>query len=66
MGKLRTIINILLNGDLVPEKYYVHPLSGDMTGYMELHIEDDWLLVYKVDPPLLKLYRTGRHKDIFS
>jgi mRNA interferase YafQ len=65
MEKLKKIIGILLAEEPVPPEYKDHQLLGDKSAYRELHIEDDWLLAYSVDPPLLRLYRTGRHKDIF-
>lgn len=44
-----------------------HELKGQWKGFRELHIEGDWLLVYRVDRDILELVltRAGSHDDIF-
>ncbi len=67
ISKLDYVIGILLNEDLLPEKYLDHPLSGNYTGFRECHISPDWLLVYAIDNDklILTAARTGSHSDIF-
>lgn len=64
-----TVLNILVNGESLPEKYRDHPLrnSREFKNCRELHIEPDWLLVYKYsnDNVILYLIRTGTHSDLF-
>lgn len=36
-----------------------HALSGSWTGFQECHIQNDWLLIYRVDGSSLYLTRTG-------
>lgn len=43
-----------------------HPLTGDWKDFRELHIEPDWLLIYKIDNDLLIFVRTGTHADLFE
>lgn len=45
-----------------------HPLSGNWVGHRELHIEPDWLLIYKLLPEqkLVIFIRTGTHADLFD
>ena len=45
-----------------------HPLSNNWKGYRELHIEPDWLLIYKLitDEKVVIFVRTGTHSDLFS
>ncbi len=64
---LDKVINILANGEQMPEKYQDHSLSGDFEGYRECHLKPDWLLIYKVveDALVLSLTRTGTHSDLF-
>jgi mRNA interferase YafQ len=31
-----------------------------------LHIEPDWILIYRVEGPELSLARTGTHSDVFN
>lgn len=38
---LNEVIDILAEGETLPEKYYDHPLSGNYSGYRECHILPD-------------------------
>ena len=66
MQKLKNIILLLLKGDPLPSHYRDHALKGDWKPYRELHIESDWLLVYKATDTEYTFYRTGTHSDLFS
>lgn len=63
----KTVLNILVSGDPLPEKYRDHTLSGNYIGFRECHINPNWLLIYKVDNDILTLtlIRTGTHSDLF-
>lgn len=69
LDELNTVVDILAKGETVPEKYKDHPLrkTNDYRDCRELHIEPDWLLVYKYydDELILVLLRTGSHSDLF-
>lgn len=67
LGKIKTVINALSNGEILEPKYRDHALTGDYSGFRECHIQSDWLLVYKIDGArlLLILTRTGTHSDLF-
>ena len=64
---LEDVIEVLADGDPLPEKYRDHRLIGDYAGCRECHITPDWLLIYKIDGNELILYltRTGSHSDLF-
>lgn len=64
---LKEVIDILANGEQLPEKYVDHPLVGDYKGSRECHIQLDWLLIYRIEKDLLilGLTRTGTHSDLF-
>lgn len=64
--KLRAVIDQLISREPLPRVYKDHPLKGQWKGYHDLHIEPDWLLIYKIDPNNLWLVRTGTHADIFG
>lgn len=66
MAKLRTVISLLINGASLPAAYSDHSLKGDWEGYRDLHIEPDWLLIYRVVENELRLARTGTHSDLFG
>lgn len=63
----KTVINILVSGNPLPEKYKDHSLSGNYIGFRECHINPDWLLIYRIDNDILTLtlVRTGTHSDLF-
>ncbi len=67
--KFEEIITYLRNGDTIPERYKDHPLkpSRNYVDCRELHIESDWLLIYKYidEAVVLYLVRTGSHSDLF-
>lgn len=66
MTALRTVLRLLLAGEPIPVIYKDHPLKGNWKHYRDLHIEPDWLLIYKADETNLWLVKTGTHADIFG
>ncbi len=64
---LISVIEILANGENLPESFKDHQLAGGYTGYRECHIQPDWLLIYKTTERelVLTLTRTGTHSDLF-
>lgn len=65
-AKLRAVIEILARGQPLPRELNDHPLKGPWNGYRDLHIEPDWVLIYKADERNLWLVRTGSHADLFG
>ena len=65
MGKLREALTLLASRADLPERYRDHALQGGWKGYRDLHIEPDWLLVYRVTAEEVQLARTGTHADLF-
>jgi mRNA interferase YafQ len=67
--EFKTVLNLLQNGSVLPEKYLDHPLQPSRVykNCRELHIEPNWLLVYKYsnENVILYLVRTGTHSDLF-
>jgi mRNA interferase YafQ len=45
-----------------------HALTGNWIGHRELHLEPDWLLIYKLAPveKVVIFVRTGTHSDLFT
>ncbi|MCL2054507.1 MAG: type II toxin-antitoxin system YafQ family toxin [Oscillospiraceae bacterium] len=62
-------IRILATGKPLPPEYRDHKLSGNWSGYRECHIENDWLLIYRINGNdlvlTLTLSRAGTHSDVF-
>lgn len=66
LNKLHEIIRQLANEELLHPKYRNHKLQGSFKDRWELHIEPDWLLIYKKDKNSLIFERTGTHSDLFE
>ncbi|HER34505.1 MAG TPA: type II toxin-antitoxin system YafQ family toxin [Halothiobacillaceae bacterium] len=65
MAKLRELLDLLIRQEPLPEFYRDHPLNGNWKGFRDVHIEPDWLLLYRVEEDELQLARTGSHADLF-
>ena len=64
---LDAVILMLLNDEPLPQKRKDHSLVGCWKGHRELHIESDWLLIYKKpDSATLVLVRLGTHSELFE
>ncbi len=51
----------------LPAKLKDHALPGNWSGFRELHLEPDWLLIYKLIPKkrAVTFVRSGTHADLF-
>ena len=56
------------DADTLIHTYRDHSLKGEWAGFRELHIEGDWLLIYRIDHGelCLVLTRTGSHDALFG
>jgi mRNA interferase YafQ len=66
LTKLRAVLCLLIDAAPLPSELRDHPLKGEWLGWRDLHIEPDWLLIYRIDGDHLQLGRTGTHADIFQ
>ena len=66
MEKLKAVLLLLIEGAPLPQAYKDHPLRGDWMQFRDLHIEPDWLLLYRVEGDELQLARTGTHAGLFG
>ncbi|PWB00262.1 type II toxin-antitoxin system YafQ family toxin [Duncaniella muris] len=65
--ELKEILNRLANEEPIPEKHNPHMLTGDYKGYMECHIESDFLLIwFDPDTDQIDLVRLGSHSELFG
>lgn len=67
LGKLRAVLDLLINGGRLPESLKDHPLRGDFAGSRDCHIEPDWVLIYTLteSDSHVRFERSGRHSDLF-
>ncbi len=59
-------LDLLLSGQPLPATYGDPPLKGDWEGWRDLHLEPDWLLIYRVAGARLELAATDTHSDLFD
>ncbi|MEE3608864.1 type II toxin-antitoxin system mRNA interferase toxin, RelE/StbE family [Avibacterium paragallinarum] len=45
---------------------FVHPLKNNLKGYMDCHILNDLVLIYKIEQQCLKLIRLNTHSEVFA
>lgn len=64
--KLKIVLRLLITGEQLPFKYKDHSLKGGWIGFRDLHIEPDWLLIYKIQDNKIRFERTGSHSDLFN
>ena len=68
LTELFDVINCIAKGKILDKKYKDHKLVGNFNDYRECHVENDFLLVYKIEKDILILilYRAGTHSEIFG
>lgn len=68
INSLQKIMHYIQHEKLLAPKLRDHPLSNNWQGHRELHIEPDWLLIYKLIPKekVVIFVRTGTHSDLFK
>jgi len=62
---LYDIIFELKNGNTLPPKNKNHTLKGKHKRWDECHIQNDWVLIYRIENGFLYLKETGSHSEIF-
>lgn len=65
LAKLIGVVDLLIEGGILPANLRDHSLVGDWKGWRDCHVEPDWLLIYKRSSDELVLGRTGSHADLF-
>jgi len=66
MRKLRAAITILIEELPLPASYLDHPLRGNWHGFRDMHIEPDWLMIYRIVGQEVQFARSGTHADLFD
>lgn len=70
LDKLTTVVNMIASGERLDAKYRDHELNDNkyFKNCRELHLEPDWLLVYKINKKdlILFLMETETHSDLFN
>lgn len=67
LASLQQIMKLIEHEKPLNPKHRDHALSNNWQGHRELHIEPDWLLIYKLisKEKVVIFVRTGTHADLF-
>lgn len=67
LSLIEVVLDMLMEEQILPERYKDHALLGNYTGFRECHILPDWLLIYSINKSelILTASRTGTHSDLF-
>lgn len=66
LKELNTVLDMLRHEEPLPDKYRLHTLKGEYSGYWECHIEGDFLLIwYDEERDILAMFRLGSHSELF-
>jgi len=65
-NKIDALISTIINEQQLNLKYKNHTLTGNYAGYLECHIDPDWLLIYKLEEDRVIFERTGTHSNLFN
>ena len=64
---LHAIAKLLEEGKPIPPENLPHRLSGEYKGFMECHIENDYLLIwYDESNEVVVFERLGTHHELFG
>ena len=67
LKKLYALVELLQKGEPIPKANKPHLLSGNYRGYMECHIENDFLLIWSdEEEDAVYLVRLGSHSELFG
>lgn len=67
MNLFESVYDILENTGELPPKYKPHNLTGNWNGFIDAHIQPDWLLIYSINTQekTIDFIRMGTHSDLF-
>ena len=62
---LRPVLQLLLDGEALPERLRDHALGGAWKDHRDCHIKPDLVLIYSVDDAAVTVVRLGSHSELF-
>lgn len=64
---LLRVLTLLKENGCVPDEYCPHMLKGEYSGFMECHVENDFLLIWiDEENDQIRLTRLGTHSELFK
>jgi len=65
-SELQAVMETLIDGRILDEKYLEHKLLGEHKDYLECHLKPNLLMIYKMEHHLVKFARLGTHNQLFK
>jgi mRNA interferase YafQ len=67
MNLFENVYDLLAKEGELPQNYKPHALAGNWIGYMDAHIQPNWVLIYKISKSDMSIdfVRMGTHADLF-
>ena len=64
---LNEVMEKLIKEQPLESKYCDHPLQGEWKGFRDCHVENDWVLIYRVNKAEKRIIfaRLGTHSELF-
>lgn len=67
LASLKFVLELLKEKGEVPDEYDPHMLKSDFKGFMECHVENDLLLIWRdINTQTISLTRLGSHSELFK
>ncbi len=67
IDNLLKVLEHLSKEGTVPSQFDPHPLKGSYAGYLECHVENDFLLIWFDEENFqIRLVRVGTHSELFK
>jgi mRNA interferase YafQ len=66
LNTLFSIIKLLIWEEPLDDICEEHKLQGGLEDFWEIHIEDDWILLYQQGEYTISFVYTGTHSDFFK
>ena len=61
-----SVVNMILDGIPLPEKYRDHQLKGNLKNFRDCHVKQDLILIYgkEEDVMIITAYRINSHSEL--
>ena len=67
LRKLHVVMVLLAEEAVLTGAYRDHALKGEWAGSRDVHVEPDWILIYRLEGDgVIVFERTGTHSDLFN
>lgn len=66
LEKIKIVLEYLMYGKDIPQKYKDHPLKGNWENSRDCHIEPDCVLIYTIEGNHVRFERIGSHSELFK